>query len=500
MKKVFFGAAALLFSGALLAQTPKLDDQNGDAAINATVVSPLTQAGAGANAGESYQNGDNNKVRVRQAGTSQSVFSEQDNGLGTGGNLGQIWQTGAVNSNSGFENAAMLKQLGTANQSTTVQEGDSNDAVTQQGLKEATLGVSANNKAKIRQGTGNQAENNYAMVEQDGEGNKALTLQTYDNSEARTVQEGDNNKANIDQNAGPNGSDGHSAIVEQYGDENKGRVKQSGQGASNFSGLTQTGNGNKSLQKQINTAAMGGTANEAFVNQGTAGANGAVAQTARALYTPISALDDITAGGFNGPGSYNALAIQNQNGEANQSSIFQFGADAPTEGNYAEQDVDGDRNNSLIVQNDFGTASGGNNYAKQTQDGDDNNSGLVQLGNDNKAAQVQIGNENYALATQRGTANLLNTHQIGDENAVTSAQRGQHNQILIVQRDGQSFKAEQNLNDSFSNGNNVIDVLQLGPHGDFTTDGIECNFEDELNPNFITPVPDFTIDNPCDDC
>ncbi|WP_246130269.1 curlin [Bizionia saleffrena] len=478
-----------------------LDNKDGSA-ISPTIATPLSQAPSSANAGESYQNGNDNKVWVRQAGTKQSVYTEQDNGLGTGNNAARIWQTGAVQATSGVKNAAMVKQLGTNNQSTTQQEGDKNHAVTQQGLKEGTLGVSENNRAKIRQGTGQQAEKNYASIEQDGANNKALTLQTYDNSEARTVQEGDNNKANINQNAGPNNSSGHSALVEQYGDFNESHVTQSGAGASNRSASTQTGNGNESHQTQVNTASGGGAnANEAFINQGTVGNDGAIAQDATALYGDVSALDAVVGvGTFNGPGSYNALAIQNQNGESNQSSIFQFGADAPTDGNYAEQDVDGDNNDALIVQNNWGTSAGGNNYAKQRQDGDKNEAGLVQLGNDNKARQEQHGDKNYAMATQRGTANLLNTWQMGDKNAVTSAQRGHDNQILIVQRDGQSYVAEQNLNDAWSNGNNVIDVLQLGPNGNFATDGIDCGFETELDPSCPVPVPTFNIDAPCDGC
>ncbi len=49
-------------------------------------------------------------------------------------------------------------------------------------------------------------------------------------------------------------------------------------------------------------------------------------------------------------------------------------------------------------------------------------------------------------------------------------------------------------------GGNQIDVLQLGPNGNFGTDGVQCMFMDEVDLNMNYDVPDFTLDNVCPGC
>ncbi len=496
MKKVFFGAAALLCSGAIFAQANQgpLEDINGGVSTDAEVVAAEAGAASTANTGWSMQNGNDQKVYVRQAGTNMSVFTDQGDGDGTGGNQARIWQTGAVSAASGIENAADVRQFGTENQSTTRQEGDRNEAVTRQGLNDA---ASASNKALIRQGTADQAENNYAAIEQDGTENQAWTRQTYDNSEARTVQVGNKNAAKVIQVANPNDSAGHSAIVEQYGDENSAVTMQNGS-ARNAARTAQLGNGNQSFQTQSSSAASG-LGNNADVDQGTG-------QVVSTLVTDIyfgglENVDDITSGGgFNGT-STAGLAIQDQTGENNNAFIGQFGS-ADADSNYAEQNQSGKDNEALTVQNAFGAADGGN-YSRQDQSGEANQAGISQIGSMNRAYQRQNDANNIALTTQRGWNHVVNTYQDGHgANVVTTAQRGDKNTILAVQRGGHSYSVEQNVQEGLetTNGGNIADILQLGPNGDFEHDGIECEFEDPKSPNMDFDIQDFNIANPCDDC
>ena len=120
-----------------------------------------------------------------------------------------------------------------------------------------------------------------------------------------------------------------------------------------------------------------------------------------------------------------------------------------------------------------------------------------------KAQQNQTGWNNVALSTQRGDSNLVNTHQFSafpERNTVETAQRGHDNQILVVQRDGQSFIGQQNLVGGQPDGGNVMDVLQLGPNGDFANDGVPCSFDTPLDPS-VSVNDGFTdINSPCPGC
>lgn len=359
MKKVIFGAAALLFTGALMAQTVNLPAQSnltakdGSNSKDANEVSHLGSNPAlfGGNTGEAIQNGNTNKVQVRQAGTNQSAYSVQSDGLGTGDNRARIWQTGAVLSDSGYRNVADVRQQGTGNQASAYQEGDTNEAVVRQGMKDG--GLSTGNKAYINHGTGEQGETNYAMVEQDGLNNTSKTVQQYDNSEARTVQEGDDNMADIRQDAGPNQSAGHSALAEQYGNENATRIRQYGS-AKNTAHSMQNGDRNKVNQTQTSNAASG-IGNNAVVDQGY----GLVpfSASASAIWGSTSSVDNIQNGTFNGS-SDDAKALQIQDGSENDALIGQFG-DGSGIGNVAEQRQDGDRNGAVIGQNAYGSTTGG---------------------------------------------------------------------------------------------------------------------------------------------
>jgi len=250
MKKLLVSAMALTFGVALYAQDT--------GARKAVQVDQISGSATGANTGESIQNGSDNAVQVRQAGTEQSTLTNQ-NGVA---NFARVMQTGNVNGNqalSGQLNLAEVQQTGYNNQATSVQEGDRNNSFISQNndAGEESLG----NRAQIMQGTGDNSEDNDAAIEQDGQDNSAYTLQTYDNSDASTVQNGVGNTSEINQNAGPENSAGHFAIVDQTGMNNESRVNQSGADGDqdrNSAFARQTGVGNKVEQIQVSSGSAGG--------------------------------------------------------------------------------------------------------------------------------------------------------------------------------------------------------------------------------------------------
>ena len=495
MRKVIFCAIALMLGGMTYAQ---VTDTSGDTSPNVKTSGVLPVA-VGANTGLSIQNGDDNKVRVRQAGTSQDVYTHQDNGSGIGGNLAYIMQTGDVSATSGVENKASLEQSGTENQSTTLQEGDFNEAITRQGkvIDDGSTG----NKALIHQGTAQQAEGNYAAIDQDGDNNQARTQQTYDNSDAWTQQVGDDNKSLVLQNAGPNGTDGHSAMVEQLGNRNESKVTQEGLGGRNTSTLWQWGDDNKAVQAQTTTAAAGDPGNRAGMQQGS---DNVFLNTplVDAVFAPINAIDPENVPVYgNSLESYGAIGFQTQGGYDQAADMLQFGGSVG-DSNYGEQEqLAGHNNEAAMVQGH--TGDGGENYAKQEQRGNSNYAGLAQSGSGMKALQTQHGHDNYALSSQRGESHKLNIHQRGGENWATTAQGGLANIALVVQKHGQSYSVEQNLDlgrFDLSAGANQADILQLGPDGNFATDGIDCYFDAQLIPDPINNIPDLVIDPICGDC
>jgi hypothetical protein len=352
------------------------------------------------------------------------------------------------------------------NQSTTVQEGDFNNALTAQGQ---TNLESSGNKGLIRQGNGQQAENNYAALEQDGDDNQATIFQTYDNSDAWTRQIGDNNNSWIRQNARPNQSDGQEAWNYQEGEANESYIEQTGSGARNFANAFQYGDNNQARQIQNATATEGGTGNTATVRQGQ-------------LFN-ADALE----------GSVYARAYQNQTGENNNATINQVGGTMDAS-NYAEQNQDGNDNRARIDQEAQGNVAS-DNYARQDQTGDGNWARVIELnGLGNKILQTQIGMDNWASSSASGDGNMLNIHQRGDMNAAESIQRGDNNVGLIVQYDGQSYTLQQGLNFDNRAFNNQADILQMGPNGDFGAGAIPFGIPAPMNLDFNYTVDSFNLD------
>ncbi|MDC6352449.1 curlin [Zeaxanthinibacter sp. PT1] len=494
MKKYIISAFALVFGTLAFGQVTV--DPPGPAQGTAPVATAVANLSgdADANTGLSIQNGDDNRVRVRQAGTNQSVYTNQDNGAGLGGNQARVRQTGAVSAASGVENLAEVLQSGTTNQSTTRQEGDRNNAVTRQGQNNLT---SIDNKALIRQGVANQAEDNYAAIEQDGARHQATIQQTWDNSDAWTRQRGSANKSMILQDAGPENSDGHEAWNRQIGNRNESFITQESAGARNLASTQQIGNDNQAKQMQNSTAGVGGDGHYAAIEQGAVLSPHVpfvdfIAAVGAPLLDPN--IDPFYAGqSFDR--SVGAKAKQTQNGIGQNAQIVQWGG-AVDASNYAEQEQDGAYNTAGIFQDHPGT--GADNYAKQVQDGAVNFAGIWQDGSGNKALQTQTGFLNIAGSTQVGTGNMVNTHQFGDFNTAYTAQRGDNNAALVVQYDGQSYSVEQGLLGPSSG--NQADILQLGPDGDFGASGVDCYFDEQMNLDMDYTVPDFDLEDVCPDC
>ncbi len=501
MKKVVLSAMALMFAAVGFSQ---VTDSNGNASPVATTVPILTGAAATANSGLSIQNGNDNKVRVRQAGTNQSVYTNQDNGAGIiGANQAFVRQTGAVSGASGVGNRTDVFQSGDVNSSMTIQEGDYNDAITRQGQKDPAI-LSSGNQALIRQGTAQQAEGNFAAIDQDGIDNQARTKQTYDNSDAWTQQTGTENKSLILQNAGPNGTDGHYAMNEQEGERNESYITQQGNGARNSARALQVGNDNQANQMQTATAAAGGSGNDAGIVQGATSSVRRNAVAPEATTQWIAVRDNVDLGAntiYYVPPTEGNKAKQTQVGAGNSAGIYQLGGSIGFS-NYAEQEQNGDDNNAGMVQGHYynGETS---NYGKQDQDGNGNTAGLVQTGSGNKSLQNQVGNDNTSLAFQQGKNHKLNTHQFGNDNVAFATQSGLGNRALIVQYNGQSYSVEQNKGaayNDFTGGGNQADILQMGPNGNFDTGAIDCYFEDPMNLDQNYNVPGLDLGDICPDC
>lgn len=452
MKKVIFCAGALLFVGLSYGQTPTPPTSPNQASI-------LPGAAVDANRGEADQTGFQQKLKVLQIGTYNSALSEQHDGTGFGENKAQIQQIGNIGPGSGVMNLSEVNQMGSLNQALTDQRGDYNMVLVGQGQ---TNTASNNNSARVQQGTGGGAgQYNLAEVRQDGDDNLSATRQVYDKNEALTVQDGDDNIAKINQDGRPNLSDGQAAEIWQRGLANQSEVHQlGGAGARNDATSIQFGENNRSFQQQFNTAATS-SANNAFVSQGD-GLESVSRTSLMPMFLFIDAnVDNITNGAFSGL-SYNAVAIQDQDGTLNDAEIHQFGAGSPTLGNYAHQIQAGDRNTGLVVQNAFGNPNGGGNSVLQEQSGNDNVAGMVQNGSGHSAIQRQNNDWNTVYSTQRGSGNMLNTRQeggsgLGSEAVIWSAQRGNDNLIIAQQHGTNSADIWQN-----GSGNEVYYDQYLG--------------------------------------
>ncbi len=504
MKKMIFGALALFIG------TVAFGQQTDPAPLlgGATETTSNISGDADANVTENYQFGNANKVRVAQAGTRQSVYTSQDNGSGTGENIARIMQTGEVQPESGVENVAEVKQSGSRNGAQIGQQGDENLAVAHQGQFDDG---SEDNVAMIQQGTGEQAQYNSAEVYQDGKTNFVGIQQTFDRSSAAAIQGGDDNKSLINQNAGPNLSDGMIAGTAQFGARNEASISQmgtpdgGGDTGRSVAFTDQLGNDNKAKQVQNSTADEGVQGETAYINQGfdtgvgffldNDGAANANGETD--VYDQLNAIDgDLSV---SEAGSFGGEAIQMQTGKMSAAEIHQFGS-ADSGPNKAQQNQSGWNQEALIVQNSNGHPAGGDNYAFQDQKDDNNTAAIGQNGFSHKAAQFQDGKRNNAFSVQRGQNNLVSTEQYGNDSRLETLQNGSANRIKVVQTDGQSALVEQNAGQfGPGNGGNQANIYQTGSGGDLGLQVETCDFGEMMEFDQITPGT-VTVPELCPGC
>ncbi|WP_055435844.1 hypothetical protein [Lacinutrix algicola] len=417
MKKVIFGAAALLFSGALMAQ----------------------------NTSNSTQSGEDQRVYVRQAGTALMSTVDQSNGSGDGYNLAKIWQRGD-------QNTSGVTQLGTNNQASVLQgitfpEPNNNTVTVNQGTNND---ASLDNKAYVEQHGGN---NSQTTITQDGDANEAYSHQDGVMGNVDITQNGSTNASAVWQNFGDYTATGNAATMDQSGTSNNSYAVQNGNG--NTLSSTQSGMGNKSDQSQNSIGAAAG--NNATVTQSSSGNK----------------------------------AKQVQVGGGNSANAVQHAVTGPGVNNYVEQNQIGNDNTAYSDQD------GDGGRVRQDQTGNDNNATVNQYaaGAGNAVYQRQMGSNNTITSGQFGGAgNLASTYQ-DDLNMGSTSQTGNDNQALLVQK---SQGGLGHMASIIQNGDrNMADVLQLGPGGDFSADGEQCDFQAPEILNCPTPLPEISIGAPC---
>ena len=480
MKKVIFSAAALMIGAVALGQTTSVSSEANfqgtpltTPAINTTVIDNADIVGTGSapgnsNTGHSVQNATipaaGNSMKARQEGEKNSIV-----GFQTGAsNLVSMRQTGNVNGNaadSGEANKIYSDQIGLGNDGRLEQQGDFNQiALIQDNATFPGYTGAVGNRADVQQGTADQAEKNYAAVQQYGDDNETKILQTYDNSDAFVSQAGFGNKVNVNQYADPENSQGHEALVEQFGDDNSALVNQNADGMKgrNYARVFSFGDNNQSEQTQTTDSNTRG--NTALVNQGVdASITGVLFNSAE--YANIVAIDNVMNGGANQASSY-SQAIQDQKGHDNVAESHQFGAGtSAVNGDYTMQVQDGEDNEAYAFQNAYGTATGRGNSADTFQQGDDNYVATGQNGRNNDVVASQMGDDNSAIGTQRGRNHVMDLRQTGDHNAIEASQRGLGNSMVITQNGGHSWHADQDVPGGLPNGGNSLDVIQTGPTG-----------------------------------
>ena len=257
------------------------------------------------------------------------------------------------------------------------------------------------NKVDIQQ----VGDNNQAKGYQTGNSNMSLIRQ--DNTSGG-VAPATGNLASTHQNGHENGAD-----IKQFGDENRGRIYQ-------------RGNGNYAKQDVGDDTAKNAENNEAYAFQ--VGDGNTASQTQRYDNNQASSYqwgdnNSVVQNQSSGPnGSEGSEAFANQVGEDNAIEQNQTGSH-----NYASAYQTGNGNSSNETQTMIGGSEEYCNISTVNQVGDDNKSCVTQdadMGN-NCSLVNQIGNDNSSVVNQ--TANP------GGNNASCVLQRGDMNKAQVIQ-------------------------------------------------------------------
>jgi|GEM_PF-1341761 len=400
MKNLILTICAVAAGSVAVAQTPQV--------ITAPVQqsSPTAAATVGGNYSNIDQKGQGSDALVQQQGTANASFIEQTGTNAANRNSVDVLQWGNVQpSISGHLNYSDIKQNGEGNSFTVTQQGDLNEVFG------SSDGV--DNTALVQQGADlpQQAESNLAIVDQMGTLNDAEVQQRWDNSEATISQDNSGaatalgNRSYQEQLANPNGSNGHTAIGVQYGDDNELIQLQEGPGSGNYA--------------------------EANQGDGTTEATGAFAQ-------------------------------QVQLGEGNEAY-----ADQMLVNDVSYQEQIGTGNTAVVEQNLIGLASGGDNYVEQYQEGADNVASSKQAGNNNEAYQEQYQDRNSSSILQthgQFGGNIAVSIQDGFDNSSMISQRASNNMSMVDQTgNGQMSVINQNnpiTPPVGTEGNNSATVIQ----------------------------------------
>lgn len=344
MKNILLSAGAMLIASVAFAQTPATVPATTPSAIAVPTpqVSPTLGATVGGNYSNINQKAVGSNALVEQQGTANASYIDQ-----TGSDVGNknnvyVKQWGNVQpSISGYQNHSEITQDGAGNDFTALQQGDTNMNFGSQ--------VGLDNTVMVKQGANaaQQAQDNVALSDQDGKDNSAEIEQYYDNNMASITQRNDQvagvgNQSYQLQTANPNQTAGHTAIGEQWGDDNK------------------------LVQMQDSGSPASGGANHAEAYQG-----------------------DATAG------AVNAFAQQLQSGDNNEAYSNQFGVN-----DESFQEQNGSANVAVARQNTLPT-NGGDNLLEQYQEGTGNRASADQNGSNNQSFQEQYGTNNSAVLTQR---------------------------------------------------------------------------------------------------
>jgi len=463
MKKVIFGAAALLLCGSMaFAQSTdeRKEAQNShdkSDKIEKPTVDPKDVPGTPDdfdfekprnNHSKIKQIGENNTASVTQLGWKSISLIHQFGNDNTATvnqdetsdfNRAEVVQKGVDGDGFGTGNTATVNQSGFFNNALIQQLGDNNTATSTQNNSE--FDIDRQNISRQFQQSDLEG-GNVATVNQDGFSLEATQYQWGDNNTASSsqfnraqtsvqVQEGNGNTANSTQDGGTDlgteGNPGFNVVKQaQFGDNNTAGAVQSGARLSSTQIQYGEEEGNVAQVDQIGGS---GFRNWAQQTQGTG--------------------DDATTGndaGITQTNGFRNAAYQNQTGDNNLARASQ------------------DEGSSLIAVQD---QSGNENAAFIEQTGDGNRAFQIQSANTSEVLATQSGEDNLSVQLQSGSFEFGIVNQSGQSNRALQDQRGEYNLAFLSQSGEGNLSIQNQFGVGFdgANFNNVSVVNQINAFG-----------------------------------
>jgi hypothetical protein len=371
MKKLFLGAAALLFAGGLFAQNTSFSSQTGDdqrvyvRQAGTLLSSNIIQAngtGNGSHRAMVIQKGDGNFSAIDQEGTNNQAYVDQGAEFTPPINASSIINQGKNNTTSADNKARVRQHGGTGSVATINQDGDENEAATHQDGTSGIVNITQDgtaNKSYVAQLPYYSALGNVANIIQTGLYNCSNAAQDGDYNTLSATQSGSENKADQTQSGNNN-----LANLTQSG--TNGKAKQVQVGNNNINNLVfQTGSGNYSEDNQI------GNSNEIFKGQQGADNYGRIDQTGDNNYTSFGQYGTNSKGYVRQIGNGNNMIMGQFVGDGNLAASYQ------DDNNIGVTQQWGNNNQALLVQ--------------KSQGGAGHNGQIWQSGNGNMADVLQLG-------------------------------------------------------------------------------------------------------------